>query len=93
MFPDFTKKSIENLQICRNMVFTIKEFADSVKNVATITDAGKENDHREVFLGDKYCKTNCIRDITNDQIYNLCTSHSGKKNFIFYLDWLDWSTK
>lgn len=59
------------------------------KNLAYIsTDGwyGDNNNHRGYgYYGDKYCTDDltCLRDLTMDDIYTLCTNHIGANDSLF----------
>ena len=87
MSPELLKKSSQNLDICKNIILTIKENSDSVRYLQTYSDVGTDNENRVIYYGDNHCTKNCIRDITLDDIYRLCTTHFNKEKASLYVDW------
>ena len=67
ILSDLVNKSKQNLDICRNIILTVQEYSDSVHYLQITSQRS--------FKGDKYCNgNNCLRNITNEQIYQFCTS-------------------
>lgn len=84
-------KSAESLEICRNMLITAKENANSISSVTNVTrnddDTGYNN---TVFWGDKNCAkgySSCLKSLTLDNIYNFCTKYIGRDYNEFKVSW------
>lgn len=88
MFPEFTKKSIQNMEICRNILYTLKENAGSIYSVGFVGNYTLDEAHTDSFLGNSACSakssTPCLATMTQDQIYTACSNHYDKKSF-----WID----
>ncbi len=88
MRPSLTTSSNDNLAVCQNIITIAKEHADSLYSLETYGD----NDSGHIctlYFGDKYCgSNNCIRNISLDDIYKLCTQHIGNTNgAAFTIQW------
>ena len=88
MSPELLKKSSQNLDICKNILLTIKENSDSIRILQTYSNVWTDDENRVMYYGDSYCTTNCIRNMTLDDIYRLCTTHINKENAALYVDWM-----
>ena len=89
MFPTLSRKSSQNLNICRNMLITAKENADSIMWMETLSGWNTDAFTVVSFVGDIYCNSNytCLRNITLDNIYNICTKHIGKQGAHMKITW------
>ena len=86
-----SSKSADNLAICRNMLITAKE--NSANIYALVTASGKLDNNRNVqwLYGDAHCGygNTCLKNITLDDIYRICTSHTGaSKSVVFEIVWI-----
>ena len=84
--PNLKKKSAETFDICRNLVIAAKEARDNLAYISTDGWYGNDNNHRGYgYYGDKYCADDltCLRDLTMDDIYTLCTNHIGANDSLF----------
>ena len=87
-----SSKSADSLAVCHNILTAAKENSDSIFAI-TATSSGSDsslegNDtvgHR--IYGDKYCSVNekCLKNLTLDDIYSICSEHikNGKAAFQF----------
>ena len=84
-------KSAESLEICRNMLITAKENADSIASLASVTRNDENTGYNStVFWGDKNCAKGwspCLKNLTLDNIYNFCTKYIGKDYNEFKISW------
>ena len=89
MYPPLATKSEQNLNICRNMITTIKENADNISYLQTLHGDGSDNWEMVSYRGDKYCNDGafCIRKMTLDDIYDMCTKHIGKEHTHMKIGW------
>ncbi|MDY4885286.1 MAG: type II secretion system protein [Alphaproteobacteria bacterium] len=89
--PALKIKSAESLEICRNMLITAKENADSIASISSVTRNDDDTDYMaNFFLGDKLCAAGwapCLKNLTLDTIYNFCTDHYGRKYNEFKVSW------
>ena len=76
---DLKKNSAETFDICRNIVIAAKEARDNLAYISTDSGYGTSNRHVYGYYGDKYCTGDrtCLRNLTMNDIYNLCTNHIG----------------
>lgn len=86
-----SSKSADNLAICRNMLITAKE--NSANIYVLVTASGKLDNNRnvQVLYGDAHCGygNTCLKNITLDEIYRICTSHTGaSKSVVFEIVWI-----
>ena len=84
-------KSAESLEICRNMLITAKENADSISSVSSVTQNDDNTGYNStVFWGDKNCAIGyspCLKSLTLDNIYNFCTKYIGRDYNEFKVSW------
>ena len=82
IFPPLSSKSSQNLSICRNMLITAKENAANIAWVETLSGWNTEASALVTVYGDKNCDYyhTCLRNITLDNIYDMCTKHIGKQD-------------
>ena len=84
-------KSAESLEICRNMLITAKENADSISSVSSVTKNDENTGYNStIFWGDKNCAKGwspCLKNLTLDNIYNFCTKYVGKDYNEFKVSW------
>ena len=84
-------KSAESLEICRNMLITAKENADSIASISSVTRNDDDTDYMaNSFLGDKRCAAGwapCLKNLTLDTIYNFCTKYIGRDYNEFKVSW------
>ena len=73
---DYKTNSPSSFELCQNLTNIAKEFHDelSVFNVARYKSGADRSEYAEAYNGTKFCTNNkrCIRDITQEQIYELC---------------------
>ena len=85
--PELSTLSNTNLAICQNIITIAKEHADSLYSLQTFSTEDI-NTIRAIYLGDNYCNgNNCIRDITLNNMYEICTKHKGNSNTGFSIAW------
>ena len=84
-------KSAESLEICRNMLITAKENADSISSVSSVTQNDDNTGYNStVFWGNKNCAIGyspCLKGLTLDNIYNFCTKYIGRDYNEFKVSW------
>ena len=85
-----SSKSDDNLSICKNLLTTVKENSANIYVVQTAS--GKIDDTRNLqqLYGDSYCSLEnvCLKNITLDDIYRICTSHIGaSESVVFEIEW------
>ena len=85
----FTTKSGNALEICRAILLTAKENSSSIANIGTLSGYQQDDQISEKLVGDQYCSVNnnCLRNISLDEIYNICTKHIGKQSVEFKIEW------
>ena len=84
-------KSAESLEICRNMLTTAKENADSISSVTSVTINDDNTGYNSTeFWGNKNCAKGwspCLTNLTLDNIYNFCTKYIGRDYNEFKVSW------
>ena len=84
-------KSAESLEICRNMLTTAKENADSISSVTSVTRNDDNTGYNSTeFWGNKNCAKGwspCLTNLTLDNIYNFCTKYIGRDYNEFKVSW------
>ena len=90
MLDRLKTKSSENLEICKNIVLTAKENRNSIQYIEVVGDYSISDsyDHYAVF-GDSYCSASntCLKNITLDNIYTMCTKLVGKQQTHLVIVW------
>ena len=84
-------KSAESLEICRNMLITAKENSANIYSLLTASGNPNNNRNAQWLFGDNSCGfgNTCLKNITLDDIYRICTSHTGaSESVVFEIEWL-----
>ncbi len=63
-----------NIEICRNIINTIKENSHALYYLETMADWGTENSQNKPLFGDAYCGgwETCLNNVTINDIDNIC---------------------
>ena len=64
--------SSENFAVCQNLLTVAKEFHNDIYNTGVYKNTNDTDNYGNSYYGDKKCTNNCIRNITQEQIYNQC---------------------
>ena len=64
--------SSENFAVCQNLLTVAKEFHNDIYSTGVYKNTNDTDNYGNRYLGDKECTNNCIRNITQEQIYNQC---------------------
>lgn len=82
-------KSDNNLEICRNIITIAKENSGNIYYLATISGYGTADVKNSILFGDSYCGQDyrCLRNITLNEIYEMCTRHIGTQQASFQITW------
>ena len=82
-------KSDNNLEICRNIITTAKENSSNIYYLVTISGYGTNDVKNSILFGDSYCGQDrlCLRNITLNNIYEMCTRHIGTQDAQFQITW------
>ena len=74
-----TTKSADNLEICKNFLIAAKENSSSLWQVMSQSNHDNSDNAAVRLLGDNYCSTDhtCLKNLTMNDIYELCTKHYG----------------
>ena len=73
LYPELLKQSAQNLEICRNILTTVKENHQSIYFINPRSSASWN-----VLYGDSACNGKnklCLRDMSLDYIYKACATH------------------
>ena len=68
----YSTSSSENFAICQNLLTVAKEFHNDIYSTGVFKSNGSTTSYANEYKGDKFCTNNCIRNITQEQIYNQC---------------------
>ena len=84
-----TKNSTQNLEICRNLIVTAKENSANIYSVSTLSGSQTDEEQLSILYGDSRCSTGqaCLKNVTLDQIYEICTKHIGTNSAEFKIAW------
>ncbi|MDY4885857.1 MAG: hypothetical protein SO141_06400 [Alphaproteobacteria bacterium] len=74
-----TTKSADNLEICKNFLIAAKENSSSLWQVMSQSNHDNSDNAAVRLFGDNYCSTDrtCLKNLTMNDIYELCTKHYG----------------
>ena len=87
MYPALSTISADNIAICQNIIAVAKEHADTLFSLQTYS-ANDSGNIRAFYYGDKDCNAdNCIRNLSLNKIYELCTKHKGNTGTGFTMQW------
>ena len=81
----------ESLEICKNVIRVAQQNSHILLYVSSVSNNEEEGGYNaKIFYGDKECNGNriCLRSISLDNIYELCTYHTDKKNQHFKIEFL-----
>lgn len=84
-----TKNSTQDLEICRNLIVTAKENSANIYSVSTLSGYQTEEEQKGVLYGDNACSSGrvCLKNMTLEQIYDICTKHIGTQSAEFKIMW------
>lgn len=84
-----TKNSSQSLEICRNLIVTAKENSGNIYSVSTLSVSQTDEEQLSILYGDSRCSTEqaCLKNVTLDQIYEICTKHIGTNSAEFKIVW------
>ncbi len=69
---NYSITSSENFAVCQNLLTVAKEFHNDIYSTGVYKNTNDTDNYGNSYYGDKYCANNCIRNITQEQIYNQC---------------------
>ena len=77
-----------NIEICRNIINTIKENSQSLYYLETMADWGTENEKHKTLFGDAYCAggNKCLNSATINDFDNICRGYE-KNNAAYMQIW------
>ena len=84
-----TKNTSQSLEICRNLIVTAKENSGNIYSVSTLSGYQTEEEQKGVLYGDNACSSGrvCLKNVTLEQIYDICTKHIGTQSAEFKIAW------
>ena len=84
-----TKNSSQSLEICRNLIVTAKENSGNIYYISTLSGSQTDEEQVSILYGDSRCSTEqaCLKNVTLDQIYEICTKHIGTQSAEFKIVW------
>lgn len=84
-----TKNTSQSLEICRNLIVTAKENSANIYSVSTLSGYQTEEEQKGVLYGDNACSSGrvCLKNMTLEQIYDICTKHIGTQSAEFKIAW------
>jgi len=91
IYPDLTKKSQQNVEICKNILYLLKAHADTIESIGFVSNYQLDGAKSNAFYGDKKCTKNniCLRTMTVKQITDACHNHYDQESF--WIDvWFRW---
>ena len=84
-----TKNTSQSLEICRNLIVTAKENSGNIYYISTLSGYQTEEEQKGVLYGDNACSSGrvCLKNMTLEQIYDICTKHIGTQSAEFKIAW------
>ncbi len=84
-----TKNTSQSLEICRNLIVTAKENSGNISYISTLSGYQTDEEQLGILYGDSSCRTGraCLKNVTLDQIYDICTKHIGTQSAEFKIAW------
>ena len=84
-----TKNTSQSLEICRNLIVTAKENSGNIYYISTLSGYQTEEEQKGVLYGDNACSSGrvCLKNMTLEQIYDICTKHIGTQSAEFKIMW------
>ena len=84
-----TKNTSQSLEICRNLIVTAKENSGNISYISTLSGYQTDEEQLGILYGDSSCRTGraCLKNVTLDQIYEICTKHIGTQSAEFKIAW------
>ncbi len=79
-----------NIEVCRNVINTVKENSQSVYYLESIADWGTENAKQKKLYGDAYCgNTNrgCLNTVSVNDIDNICRGYEKNEDAYMIVWW------
>ena len=79
--PQLDIMNTENLEICRNILSVSKENSSNIYRLSVVSSYGDEDQAYLTIYGDISCTQGnlCFKNLSLDNIYELCTSAIGKQ--------------
>ena len=81
IYLDTSKNDDYSLSICRNIITSVKEFHDNIRQFGIVHNNTDTNSWFGSHLyGDKYCtsEVSCLKDVTISQIDTICRYNAGQ---------------
>jgi type II secretory pathway pseudopilin PulG len=68
----YLTSAYESFELCQNLFQSAKEFHNELYITGVYKNKNDNYIYGNTYRGSKYCTTDCIRNITQEQIYNQC---------------------
>lgn len=84
-----TKNTSQSLEICRNLIVTAKENSSNIYYISTLSGYQTDEQQIGILYGDGACSSGrvCLKNMTLEQIYDICTKHIGTQSAEFKIAW------
>ena len=84
-----TKNTSQSLEICRNLIVTAKENSSNIYYISTLSGYQTDEQQIGILYGDGACSSGrvCLKNMTIEQIYDICTKHIGTQSAEFKIAW------
>ena len=84
-----TKNTSQSLEICRNLIVTAKENSGNIYYISTLSGYQTDEEQLGILYGDNACSSGraCLKNMTLEQIYEICTKHIGTQSAEFKIAW------
>ena len=82
-------KSADELERCRTLIMTVKENSANISYFDTVSGHGSASAKMSYLYGDDFCISGrkCLKDVTLDDIYEICTAHIGASSSVETAVW------
>ena len=86
---ELSSSSSQSLEMCRNLIVTIKENSDSITYISTLSGYQTSDEKLNTIRGDNICTGSeiCLKNLTLEQIYDFCHNHVGTDETEFKIVW------
>ena len=82
------KENSIRFENCQNIFQVVKTHAGELLYIRAIGRSNEESSSSQLYYGDLYCnRTNCLRNLTMENIYDICQACQNKQSCGFNIIW------
>ncbi len=81
--------NLNNMEVCRNIINTIKENSQSIYYLESIADWDTENAKQKILYGDAYCNKyrGCLNSVSVNDMDNICRGYEKNEDANMIVWW------